>query len=344
MVLSGALKEFILADVFNLLMQQKITGKLVLTDNKREGVIVFKDGIIVGAECGEENLANKLFNYLIDVKKETPEQLTPIFSANADNLSVLSSTLMEHNLITTKELRNFAELCVEDISCNLLAWSQGTYRFNSSRSVTAHACGVATIPVENIIMEGMRRTDEWTRMQEYIKENMIFVPSAKKQPTAQTAPDGFDVTTAPEEYILSLLNGSNSVKTLMKNSCLCEYKVYESINTLLQAQRITALHQKYTQSIQAALKRKDAEEASVLSKTFFGSLISVGIAAAVVIFFIFCGAVLLPALDAGKQAGESPNETGAVESARLLHQAISGEKTGNPAILKKAGLLTDKDF
>jgi len=340
MVLSGALKEFILADVFNLLMQQKITGKLVLTDNKNEGVIVFKDGIIAGAECGDDNLTNKLFNYLIDVKKKAPEQLTPLFNSNADSLSALCSALMERDLINTKELKSFAELCVEDISCGLLAWSKGTYHFNSSRGVPAQACGVVTIPVENIIMEGMRRTDEWTRMQEYIKEDMVFVPSAKNQ----AAPDEINVTAAPEEYILSLLNGNSSVKTLTKNSCLCEYKVYESINMLLQSQRITALHQKYTQSIQAALKRKDAEEASILSKTFSGSLVSVAAAAVVVAFFAFCGLVLLPGLGFGKPAEKSAYAPDAVESARLLHWAISGDAEGGPAALKKAGLLTDKDF
>jgi len=342
MVLSGTLMEFILADVLNLLMQQKVTGKLVLTDSKKEGTIIFKDGLIAGAECGEENLTNKLFNYIVDIKKKAPEKLTPLFSASTGNLTDLCSTLMEQDLITTRELKSFAEFCVEDISCGLLAWSKGTYRFNSNRSVAAQVCGVATIPVENIIMEGMRRTDEWARMREYIGEDMIFVPASKK-PSVMEIEGSIDVTAAPEEYILSLLDGSNSVKALTKNSCLCEYKVYESINTLLQSQRITALHQKYTQSIQAALKRKDAEEASILNRTFLGSLVSVAAAAAIVIIFTLCGAVLLPRLGAGWQA-ESAYIPAAVESARLLHQAISGETDADPATLKNAGLLTDKDF
>ena len=340
MVLSGTLKEFILADVFNLLMQQRITGKLILTENKNEGTIVFKDGIIVGAECGDENLTNKLFNYMVDVKKKAPEQLTPLFSSNAENLSALCSAITERDLIGKRELKSFADLCVEDISCGLLAWSKGTYRFNSFRGVAAQACGMATIPVENVIMEGMRRTDEWSRMQEYIKEDMIFVPAAKNQ----AASGEINVTAAPEEYIFGLLDGSNTVKALTKNSCLCEYKVYESINTLLQSQRITALHQKYTQSIQAALKRKDAEEASILSKTFSGSLVSIAAAAVVAAFFTICGLFLLPAFGLGKPVDKSAYVPDAVESARLLHRATSGEDAGDAATLKSAGLLTDKDF
>jgi hypothetical protein len=169
---------------------------------------------------------------------------------------------------------------------------------------------------------------------------MIVVPAAKNQAAA----DEINVTAAPEEYILSLLDGSNTVKALTKNSCLCEYKVYECINTLLQSQRITALHQKYTQSIQAALKRKDAEEASILSKTFSGSLVSLAAAVVFIAFFTLCGLVLLPNIGLGKPMETSARVPDVVESARLLHWAISGEAASEPDVLKNAGLLTDKDF
>jgi hypothetical protein len=347
MVLSGALKEFILADVFNLLTQQKITGRLVLTNDRREGGIVFKEGIIVGADSGDENLPNKLFNYLVDIKRKSPEHLNQLFSSHAGNLSVLASSLIEHKLLTPSELKSFTELCVEDICCSLLTWHQGTYRFNSLRSVATVACGVVTIPAENIIMEGMRRVDEWARMQEYIVDEMIFVSAAKKPGEGQQGE--INVSAAPEEYILSLLNGSNTVRSIKKSCCLCEYKVYESISILLQSQRITALNQKYTQSIQAALKRKDAEEASVLRKTklLLGSLASLCVAAAVIAFFVFCRTHLIPGLGANAaksgaaSAAEAPD---AVQGASLLYQAITGKADGDTSALKRAGLLTERDF
>jgi hypothetical protein len=343
MVLSGSLKEFILADVFNLLAQQKITGKLILTNDKREGSIVFKDGIIVGAECGEENLPNKLFNYLVDVKRNPSESLTQLFTAHAGHLGTLCSAMMERNLLSIKELKRFAECCVEDMSCSLLMWSQGSYRFNSLRNVATQTSGFVSISTENIIMEGMRRADEWGRMQEYIKEEMIFVPAMKKG-AAPGAAGEIDPAAMPEEYILSLLNGSNSVKSIVKSCCLCEYKVYESISTLIQAGRISALHQKYTQSIQAALKRKNDEEASVLGKTFLASFFSSAVAAVFVAFFFLAGTVLLPGLGIGGGQEESAEITDAAESAVLLHRAITGETVDDLTALEAEGLLTGKDY
>jgi hypothetical protein len=169
---------------------------------------------------------------------------------------------------------------------------------------------------------------------------MVFVPAKRGEVASE-----FDVSSSPEEYVLSLLDGSNTVKSIKKSCCLCEYKVYESINILLQAQRITALQQKHAQPIQAALKRKEAEEASALGRTFLGSMVSVGVAAAFALFFLFCKTSLLPALTGGDAASkQSAANADAVRAASMLYRAVSGEEAENTAVLKKVGLLRDRDL
>jgi hypothetical protein len=351
MVLNGTLKEFILADVFNLLTQQRITGRLDLASGKREAVIVFKDGAIVGADDGEENLTNKLFNFLVDIKRKTTEQLTPIFNANNKDLSALAAALFENNLLTAAELKGFAGSCIEDICCSLLTWNEGTYRFNSVGSVSAIACGVVTISAENIIMEGMRRVDEWARMRDYITEDMVFAP-APNSAGSEIPPSEIDIAATPEEYVFGLLDGSGSVKDIKKSCCLCEYKVYESINFLLQSQRITAVQQHYSESIKAALARKEAEVASVHRATHAGSLIAAGVAAAFAAFFIFCRISLLPKLDPNTYNRDAVEhrrlseaaESDAMQGASLLYRAVNGRTANDPEALKKAGFLTDRDL
>ena len=351
MVLNGTLKEFILADVFNLLTQQRITGRLDLASGKREALIVFKDGSIVGGEDGEDTLGGKLFNYLVDIKRKTPEQLSPIFGTHAKDLSALSAALLERNFLTSAELRGFAGSFVEDICCSLLTWNEGTYRFNSVGSVSDIACGVVTISAENIIMEGMRRVDEWARMKDYITDDMVFAPAPNSG--GGVPPGEIDIAAAPEEYIFGLLDGSGTVKSIKKSCCLCEYKVYESINFLLQAHRITAMQQHYSDAIKAALARKEAEVASVLRATFFSSLVAALVAAAFVAFFVFFRIYLLPKLDAGTHDRDiaehrrlsETKESDAVQSASLLYRAVvGGPAADDPEALKKAGFLTDRDL
>jgi len=343
MVLSGSLKEFILADVFNLLTQQKITGKLTLNSDK-EGCIVFKNGLIVGAHSGDETLQNKLFNYLVDVKKKSSEHLGQLFNTHSGSLSALCSSIMERSLMDQKELKNFADTCVEDITCSLLTWKSGTYRFNSLQSVGSMVCGAVTITTESVIMEGMRRADEWIRMQDYIVSDAVFVNANKNAPP----PSEIDIFNAPEDYILGMLDGSRTVYSITKACCLCEYKVYEIINTLLQSQRIIALSTKYSQSIQAALSRKDSEN-STTKRTIFSSLYAVGIAAVILICLLFIKSIWLPPsqetgiINQRKTIIRSQSINNA-QAASLLHRALSGVTANTADDLKKAGLLTNHDL
>jgi len=343
MVLSGGLKEFILADVFNLLTQQKITGKLALNSGK-EGCIIFKNGLIVGAQSDDETLQNKLFNYLVDVKKKSSEQLGQLFNANSGNLSTLCAGIVERSFMDSKELKKFADTCVEDVACTLLTWKTGTYRFNSLQSVTSMISGVVSITTDSVIMEGMRRADEWVRMQDYIASDAVFVNANKDAPP----PSEIDIFNSPENYILSLLDGSRTVYSITKSCCLCEYKVHEIINTLLQSQRIIALSPKYSQSIQAALCRKDSESASPV-KTFFSSIYAIGTAAAVFIFLLFLRLIwFAPSAETGiinqRKAIIRSQSSNNAQAASLLYQAQSGKKAKSAGELKRAGLLTDNDL
>jgi len=343
MVLSGGLKEFILADVFNLLTQQKITGKLSLRSDK-EGSIVFKNGLIVGAQSGDETLQNKLFNYLVDVKKKSSEHLGQLFNAHTGSLSALCSNIIERGLMDSKELKTFADTCVEDIACSLLTWKTGSYRFNSLQNIASMVCGAVTITTESIIMEGMRRADEWVRMQDYIASDAVFVNANKNAPQ----PAEIDIFNSPETYVLGFLDGSRTVYSITKSCCLCEYKVHESINILLQSQRVIALSPKYSQSIQAALSRKDSED-TASNRTFFSSLYALGTSAAVFAFLLFVRLIWLsPAQETDviseRKAITQSQSRNIGQAASLLYQAQSGEKANTVSELRKTGLLTDNDI
>ncbi|MFP4014761.1 MAG: DUF4388 domain-containing protein [Chitinispirillaceae bacterium] len=345
MVLSGTLKEFILADVFHLLTQQKITGKLFLSDGQSEGAIIFKSGMIVGAEKDEETLQNKLFNFLVDVKKKSPEHLNTLFTSHEGNLNGLCAALVDRNLMTVKEIKTFADNCVEDITCSLLMWKSGVYRFNSLRSVIPLACSTVSISSENIIMEGMRRVDEWNRMVDKINEDSVFVKTDRSAPEAAE----LDIFCKPEEYIYTLLDGSSSVSSIVRSSCLSEYKVYESLHMLLQTQRIIPLPPKISQTIQAAIDRKELEGTSSSgTKTALSSLFTIGFVGLILLFGIAFKSFLMSDITSESRRKRSElffsQTQEKIVNASLFHQALTGEEDSGPEELKKAGLLTGHDL
>ena len=288
MVLKGSLREFILADIFNLIAQQKITGKLQLSTGEKDGTIIFREGIIVGAIKGEEQLVNKLFNLLVGAYRYSREEIQGIFGSYESNINSLFNEIIHLNLLRKDILESFAISVVEDISCGFFLWTKGTYYFSSVSFVDDVAASCVTISVENIIMEAMRRVDEWHRMEKLIHDDTVFVPNERH---ARDITKDIDPLTQPDEFIYSRIDGISTVATFFRSSCLTEYKIYEAFNSLLLAKRITPLSTRISQSVVAALEKKEQEKKSIIPS--FATIASMLVITTMIITTIFIGQFLL---------------------------------------------------
>lgn len=347
MVLSGSLREFILADVFQLLTQQKITGKLLLNNNVDEGAILFKDGAIVSAYKDTEKFENKLENYLTDIKKVNPSDCKSLFAAYKDNIAGLTKEVLSHSMMTEAELSTLAEITVEDITCSLFLWHKGSYRFTTIRTVDRLIPAKISIPIENIVMEAMRRVDEWNRMQEHITDEIIFINADKSDMHENV---NLDPINDPVGYITQKINGTSSVKELITSTPLSHYKIYESLNTLIQSNKILPLSDKLTKSVQAAIERKNkAVDTFVVSVTISsvitGIIILTQLIFSIGIFrhILFSGVVQSQNETRKETATAISNEK--YQVARLLLQSQQRlDASVSPDSLAELRLITRDDF
>lgn len=260
MVLSGTLREFILADVMQLLTQQKVTGKLSLNCEQKEGYIIFKNGDIVSASKEQESFPNKLFFFLTSYQKQPKNKVRELFTKYKDNIAELSIYLESKGILTHDEIEMYAMNMTIDIACSLFLWTSGHYQFDSLKSVDNFIPAGVGIPVENVVMEAMRRIDEWHQMHEAINEDTIFVHNDIKVDLPEyNSPDD-----DPSVYLYHLLDGTRSVHEFLTDSFLTEYKIYETFYALVQSEAIRSLSDTVTRSIKAALLKKE-QEASVAS-------------------------------------------------------------------------------
>lgn len=273
MVLSGTLREFILADVMQLLTQQKITGNLLLNNGKDEGCIVFRNGNIVSAIKNKETFPKKLFHFLITVQQQQKNKVRELFTTYEGKTAELTAYLENKNILTREELESYATSVVIDITCSLFLWTSGQYRFDSQRTVDHLIPAGIEIPVENVIMEAMRRIDEWHRMREAITGETVFVHTdtvAELQEFSSPSDD-------PSSWFYHLIDGTTPVRDLLRNAFVTEYKVYETLYFLYQEDLIRPLSDSITQSIHAAiLKKKEKESQSTLLQPITTLLGSIG--------------------------------------------------------------------
>jgi hypothetical protein len=347
-VLKGSLREFILADIFNLLAQQKITGKLILSTREDEGIIAFKDGLIAGATNGDEHLPRKLFILLVSFYKFSHDEMKSLFASFESNINGLLTEIIHQNMIPREVVESFATDVVEDIACGFFLWTKGTYYFSSVPYVDDIAPSCVSISVENIAMEAMRRVDEWNRMQKTIRNDIVFVPSERRVPEL---PERIDPLENPAEYLFSKIDGISPVAALIRTTCLTEYKVYESLQELINANRVTPLSSRISQSVVAALEKKDMETRKSSKPATTAAIIAIGIGMACTIFFIGAiflrGIVLLDlTIDAELARIELPlDETiQKVAIATLHYHGIKGATISNVQELTQVSLLMKTDI
>lgn len=297
MVLSGTLREYILADVFQLLTQQKITGKLILNSGNYEGFVVFKNGLVIYAEKNNEKLSEKILNYLNSFSRKPITSIIDTISTLDNDINNFTLELIKRGFLTREEMSSLAEATIEDICCSLFLWKTGTYRFTSLNAIDEFTLLNLTFPVENIVMEAMRRTDEWYRMQEFIKIDTIFVRGSKD---AVCDTHSLDPLKNSEQYIFSRIDGTSPVSELVKDSCLSEYKVYETLYNLCLNKTIIPLSDKYTRSVKAALEQKKHNH----SVSPFSSIISIAAVFFTIAVLIFSASLLINNLFLSKPFNE----------------------------------------
>jgi len=254
MVLSGTLQEYILADVFQLLSQQKATGKLLLTSGKLEGFLVLHEGALVAAVDGAESLMAKLQNCLLTVKGVAVQDVQSLAASFGRTPDMFARELVSRQYLGPAEVATLAKTAIEDIGCSLFAWTKGEYHYESLSGVTEFAIPGISIPADSVVMEAMRRIDEIKRIKPYIQNEIIFVPVAEDRSQARISTDIADIISSPDPYILSFIDGLTTVGMIHEKSFLPRFRVIESLFALWESNRIAPLSAKISRSIQAAIR------------------------------------------------------------------------------------------
>jgi len=289
MVLSGTLREYILADVLQLLTQQKITGMLILNNGRTEGHILFRNGSIVGAVRESETFIQKLFYYLTEVLQLPRTKVREIFTAYDGKTAELATYLENRSILSHRDMELYATNVIIDVACSLFLWKNGNYRFESMAVVDHLVPAGVDIPVENVVMEAMRRIDEWNQMRSVINEETLFIQTGK---TPAISNSGSPIEDA-SLYLYHRLDGTVPVKTLLTDAFLTEYKIYETLYQLWRNENIQPLSESVTKSIQAAIKKKEQDQytASILP-SLFSILVTIVIILLIILFaWIFRDAI-----------------------------------------------------
>ncbi|HUP65969.1 MAG TPA: DUF4388 domain-containing protein [Thermoanaerobaculia bacterium] len=182
MALEGTLKDFSLADIFQLIGLQRKTGVLTLKGKEDTVTVTFLDGRVVGADTLNRKLENRLGAVLVRTGYLNAEQLNKALEIQKETLQRLGFILTHHGILSVEQLREALQMQTLQVIYRLFRWKDGEYHFSQETMIEYDQETVVPITAESILMEGARMIDEWPIIEKRIRSgDMIFRKKAVNQ-------------------------------------------------------------------------------------------------------------------------------------------------------------------
>ena len=344
MSLEGSIKEFGLADIFQLISLQKKSGVLAIHQNEISATINFFRGQIVYAVSSKREEEGKIGRLLITASKLTEKEIGEALSIQNKTGDKIGQVLITSGFISKEELKEALEIQIKDVVFQILRWKEGWYRFDiqDTDSDKEHHVSVQT---DFVLMEGIRMLDEWPYIESIIPSDGIIFSQNYKSDESQTL---FSSLSTNELLVFNLINGLRDIKEIVGMTQFSEFDVYKIFATL----KVSGLISENTSSGSLG-KVAGPVVAAGNEKKILWTLLQIAILTSIISFVL----ILVPIRE---MAGISDilstsnilKDRGTKEELASLHKAISYYRLINGAIpdslevlyneqyLKK-GLLTD---
>lgn len=225
MAIEGPLRELALTDVIQLLHLSRKTGTLSVGGEKaaRPGLIHFDQGAVVGARPASE--ASRLGHLLVMAGRATEGQVDAALElqrrAPGRRIGIL---LAETQGIPEAEVQRQLRFQIEEAVFDLVRWRDGYFRFEESAPPPSEPIAVR-VAAESLLMEAMRRTDEWMEM-------ASGEPDASLVPVLveRAADPGAILTLQPGEWqVLAAVDGARTLREIAREIGRGEFEVAKAV-------------------------------------------------------------------------------------------------------------------
>jgi len=188
MGLEGNLRTIVLSDVLQLLSSSRKSG--ILHVRNVQGVlkkIYFKDGAIISTASSDPR--EYLGHFLISRGYLSEDQLNKAMETQLQTGIKLGKILVMVGILEEAELAAMLTLKAEETLYGLFLWEDGQFVFEEAKAAEEDMFHIS-LDVTSLIMEGIRRKDEWGRIRSVFPTNRTVLRRSGAPPDAGTAPSG----------------------------------------------------------------------------------------------------------------------------------------------------------
>lgn len=301
MALQGTIKDFGLADIFQLIGIQRKTGVLTLRNGEDTVTVKFLEGRVVGADTKSQSVEDLLGAVLVRTGRITEAHLQDALRTQRKTLQRLGHVLVKSRMISEEDLVEALRVQSLQIVYRLFRWRDGGYQFHTADDLEYDEKHFMPINAETILMEGARMVDEWPIIERRIKSDRMVLgrTEAAEQleltvesivdhdiefnfdsPGAATAKPNEErgiTLAADEREVLNLVDGSRTVAEINDRSSLGEFDTFRILADLM------------TRNLVEEIRRPTAGEAAVQRRRLPERLLQ---ATTTVLVFVAAGAAV----------------------------------------------------
>lgn len=247
MALKGTLKDFSLADIFQLIGIQKKTGVLTLKSRKEVVTVSFVEGSVVSSDSLHRRLEDRIGTVLVKSGRITEGQLQEALRIQKNTLKRMGNILVENKFIDPDGLREALQIQISQMIYRLFRWRDGEYDFTQEERVDYDKEHIVPMSAESILMEGARILDEWPMIEKGIKgfstvfrhANVEIAPAPRAGAGAGEDGAARAVTLSEEERkVYQLVDGKRMVQEITERCSLSEFDTCRILYELVGRQLI----------------------------------------------------------------------------------------------------------
>jgi hypothetical protein len=201
--ISGNLRTMPFSDLLQWVSQSRKTGTLSIEGQPHNKKIYFRDGLVAAASS--ENPKEFLGYYLVGWNYLGEDELEELLDMQEQYGTLLGELLVIIGRLNREDLQQVLQVKTEESIYELFLWQEGDFRFLEN-ILPAKKFQPLNLPVEMIILEGVRRKDEWARCREMIPDES-WIPSLVRAVDVEQLGE-------IELNILREINGKNSIERI----------------------------------------------------------------------------------------------------------------------------------
>jgi len=201
--ISGNVQTMPFADLLQWVSQSRKTGTLVIEGKPHIKKLYFSEGLIVAV--ASNNPKEFLGYYLVGWGFIGEEELQELLDMQEQHGTMLGELLVMIGRVSREDLSTVLQIKTEESIYELFLWDEGDFKF-LEKILPDKKFKPLDMAVDMIIMEGVRRKDEWSKYRMIIPDSTYRPRVAKPVDIAQMGPE--------ELVIIREINGSNSIEKI----------------------------------------------------------------------------------------------------------------------------------